>query len=882
MEDLAKPPFADPEAAERARDRLQRQFHRDVMGWLEGRLDRVPSPDLALANIERWLQGVSNAGTLLDFLEQFPEVASVLVHMLGSSRSLSDVLVQNPELADIVVDPSTLTLAPKSEKILSESQRLVEQAISDSHGLDRLRFLKQRWTLSIAVNDLSCNWAQRDVWRAISDLADGLIAAARELVWQQYCREKELSGPCPVHVIGMGKLGGRELNYSSDVDLIFVLDDDIPESWEVHAARFAEALSRALADRMSRGMLYRVDLRLRPYGASGPIVNRMRAVEAYYRAHAEPWEHLALIRSRLVCGSIELAARWDSIRLATSFLPQRGEWMVEEWLHQRERTESLAPAGDLKRSHGGIRDIEFLTQIHQALHGHRFPNLQCRSTLDALAGLKSTGLLEDEDADRLVENYTWMRQCEHRIQLVSDNQTHEVPKSVAELEMLRRSLAYRSSGDLLADIEVRKHQNREVYDRLLSAAQGSSARRRVVRQLGPESGAVTAWIDALDDPEMYYRSIHENESSLERIRTIATRAPALIADFQRNPELTEAMISGEIEELQGISDRIEAVPTGDLESLATAFARTRDRLAVQWVLDPKFDLGERLADLVDATILHLAHDAGLESDIVSLGSLAAKEISLGSDADLLLIASGEAEQRQMEIAAQRFVELAAGVRRAGADFGIDLRLRPDGRKGMLVRSYNALQVYAATEMENWERFALTRNRVLRGEKAAGAIPQLIASRTWGPSVLDDLLAMKNRIEAERVAPHLRQRHIKLGEGGLGDIEWQLQLMLMSRWADLPVIDASTTSRIRTLQHHAMINAVEASELVAAHTHFSNVRHCLRLLGFEADIMPENPEKQDLLAASLGMGNGYEMMRRHEELRSAVRLMFDDAMTRLRS
>ncbi|MBV6457590.1 MAG: Glutamate-ammonia-ligase adenylyltransferase [Fimbriimonadaceae bacterium] len=880
MDEMAESPFADPDAADRSRERLQRQFHRDIVGWIEPRLQHVPSPDLALANFERWLQGVSNPATLFDFLDQYPEIAAVLVQILGSSRSLSDVLVQNPELADIVVDPAVLTLAPKAEKVLAEARGMVEQAISDSHALDRLRYLKQRWTLGIAVNDLTGNWNQQSVWRAISDLADGLIAAAREATWARYCREKELSAPCPIHVIGMGKLGGHELNYSSDVDLVFILDDDVPDRMEPHAIRFAEMLSRSLADRMSRGMLYRVDLRLRPFGSTGPIVNRMRAVEAYYNAHAEPWEHLALIRSRMVSGSSDLATRWEDMRLATCFLPQRGEWMVEEWLNQRERMEELSSPGDLKRGRGGIRDIEFLTQIFQALHGRRVPTVQCRSTLEALAGLRDAGLLTDSDAGLLTGNYTWLRQCEHRIQLVSDNQTHEVPKSPTELEMLRRSLAFASCDDLHVSLETRREETREVYERLLSTNHGCTEKREVLRRLGADAGPITKWIDALYEPDAFYRSIHENESSLDRIRIIAERTPALIEDFQRNPELTEAIISGEIEEWSGISDRIEAA--GTLEEVAATFVRIRDRLAAQWVLDPSFDLGERLSDLMDATLLQLARAAGLQSDIVALGSLAAQEATFGSDADVLLIVSGEAEQREMEVAAQRFVDLAGQLRRRGADFGIDLRLRPDGRKGLLVRTYNALQVYASTEMENWERFALCRFRTIRGEHAAGAIDQVLRAEPWSQAVLEDLLSMKQRIETERVPPHLRRRHVKLGEGGLGDIEWLTQLLVMSLLSTMPVPEPKTADRIRMLLGRMLINAVEADALMAAHSHLVAVRHHLRLLGFEADIIPENPEKQSHLAASLGLGNGYEFMRRHEEARSGVRMIFDETVARLRS
>lgn len=874
-------PFLDEEAAERARERLLRQFGRDVAGLVAEHAERVANPDLALANMERWLQAVSNSVTLFDFLAQTPHVASVLVQMLGSSRSLSDILVQNPELAAIIVDVGTLVQSPKSDKVLAEARELVAHAISDSHALDRLRFLKQRWTLSIAVNDLTGNWTQQAVWRAISDLAGGLIAAAREVTWKRYCEAKGLDGPCPLHIFGMGKLGGHELNYSSDVDLVYVVEDDLPETLEGHVTRFAEAFGRALADRMSRGMLYRVDLRLRPYGASGPIINRMRAIESYYASYAEPWEHLALIRSRMVCGSAELSQRWEDMRISTSFLPARSEWMVEEWLRQRERTEAQAPPDDLKRGRGGIRDVEFLVQTLQALCAHRKPTLQVRSTLDALDALAEAEILSLEDSKALAEDYTWLRQVEHRIQLVSENQTHSLPSEPIELRMLARSMGMTADA-FLPDLEHRRNRVREIYDRVLSISHGGEVRREIMHRLGEASEPVLQWLDAMPDSDAFLRAVEENESSLARLKRVAKLAPLLLPELTQSPELTEAVISGEIEERVEPMASIAGDEDIEPKELAMAFQRDRTRLIVQYVLDAPMALGESLSRLTEAAILRLAAAAGLLADIVALGSLAAREVTVGSDADLLFLVPDEREQEHAERAAQSLVDLASEFKRYGTDLAIDLRLRPDGRKGLLVRSYMAFATYGSTSMEAWERFALSRYRVLRGDGAGPAIEQVLRLQPWTEETLGELLAMKHRIETERVSPHLIRRNIKLGEGGLSDIEWLCQLLVLAHLGAGPLPPADTDSRLHYLAQEGLLNALEADTIGEASRHLLSMRHRLILLGAEPDILPENPERLEQLAESMKFADAYDLMRRHEELRSAVRMIFDESMMRLRA
>src|SRR5437588_3310662 len=392
-------------------------------------------PARAQINLDRWLSATSNPGTHLSHLSEIPELAKLLVQLLGSSQSIADALIQNPELASIVTDPAELSRYPTADMILSEGRQLVALASSYSHKLDRLRYLKQRWRVPVVVNDLAGAWAPEAVWRAISDLADAIIELAFEVVAQEY-------GGAPLMVVAFGKLGGQELNYSSDVDLVYVLEDGIDEASEKRAVRFCEMLSNALSIPMGRGSLYRVDLRLRPFGGAGPIAQTMAAIETYYRSHAELWETQALLRSRPVAGNEELSPRWESLRRQYCFRKTTSEFAVSGFLDMRDRIEGIAEKDDLKRGPGGIRDVEFLAQILQMLHGHDHEELQVGSTLEALRRLAHAEFIPQHAQHILEESYTFLRQLEQRCQLVNDQQTHALPRSVAGKQHVAQMMGY--------------------------------------------------------------------------------------------------------------------------------------------------------------------------------------------------------------------------------------------------------------------------------------------------------------------------------------------------------------------------------------------------------------------------------------------------------
>ncbi len=878
--------FADPEAAQRARARLEGLTGWGLDGFFESTFEGCPAPDLSLINLERWLRASANPATQMSLLMQAPKLSRLVALILGASQPLADALIQNPEMAGLIMDPGQLASQPSREEILNEGRRLLSATSGYTHALDRLRFLQQTWTLRIVVNDLARVWTPEAVWRAVSDLADALIELTLETAWSEFSGQKSLHDPCPLMVVGFGKLGGRELNYSSDVDLVYVIPDDIGEHLEAHAGRFSEVLGRALSDRMGRGDLYRVDLRLRPFGSAGPVVQKMRAVEAYYRSHAEPWEAQALVRSRPIVGSPTLAARWAAMREGVCFRPRMSTATLEAMIEMRERVEAHAEADDLKRGSGGIRDVEFLTQALQMVHGHAHPAARTPATLEAIEALRREYVLSDEDAEGLANGYRMLRQLEHRCQLIEGKQTHRLPADERERERVARLMGFARRADLEEDLDAWRSRLRELYRRLVMPVEaGPSHRDRALRELGEQGTAVAAWIDAMPESGAFYQILVENEGSMARVQNLVGRAPALVRFLKESVAHTEALLSGEIEEAAPGSDRIDRLPVdAPLDRVAAVLRSEWLSAAIKWTLNDASDLRGELSQLQEAGLRHLARRLYLQFDVVSLGSFAAREVSLASDLDLLWLCSDAQPHEQAELEGQQLLSVVEHLRRHGAPVEIDLRLRPEGKQGLLVRSYAGFQAYELESMELWERMALLSARSVVGSgeaerlalKAATALPLT-------PERLEELLAMKARIETERVRPQHRRRHVKLGLGGLADIDWYLGLHEMRYpTATQSGANRATPDRLRALARANLIHALEFEALYDAWRFLANLRERLFLLGFVPDIVPENPDKLHRLALACGMAEGNAFLESHERTIEIVRAIYREGVDRLKS
>ena len=406
-----------------------------------------PDPDMALLNLARFVEArIAPARFLHSFFLARP-VARLIVTVFSCSYFLADILIRNPGYLSWLVEECTLGAMKAHSAYLFELSRQIEPFRDLRRRINSAKRYVRRETLRIGARDLLGLAPLEEVTAELSFLADAVIETVAGMAFEELAAEAglgetawSLEAAVPFHrfaVISLGKLGGTELNYSSDIDLLYVSD---PAAGE-RESEFYDALARRITEHLSapteEGALYRVDLRLRPDGDSGPLVVTLADHASYLQRRAKPWEKQSLIKARVSAGNrvvggafIDNCAR-AVYGAAASFDP------LEEIVTMRERwTGYLSDeerAGNIKLMSGGIRDIEFIAQGIQLVHGRSRPEIRSRNTLESLERLWRHGLLSAEAKRPLERSYRLFRTVEHRMQIMRNVRTHTLPSAEADL-----------------------------------------------------------------------------------------------------------------------------------------------------------------------------------------------------------------------------------------------------------------------------------------------------------------------------------------------------------------------------------------------------------------------------------------------------------------
>jgi glutamate-ammonia-ligase adenylyltransferase len=399
---------------------------------VEQALQEAPDPHRLLAYLDRWLESMGNPLTYYRLFAESPALLKAPLRLFALSPYMADVLLQNPEMLELLLDPAMLYRQRTRTELYRDLTRALAPCSSHLMRLDRLRHFRQMEYLRITALDLLGHYTLPQVAAALSDLADACVQATLELCIQNL-PELPFRGTQPLAIIALGKWGGRELNYSSDIDLMFIASDEAGESGVLKAiTRLCEQVVDALSRPMRRGIVFRVDLRLRPEGRFGPIVRTLSAARHYYENWAEPWERQAMLKARFAAGDPQTGQAF--LQQLAPFVYRR-QMSAEEWdaiLNQKRRMEAHCRARgewetDIKNGWGGIRDIEFGVQGLQLLYGGRLPRLRVPNTLDALRRLRQAKLVSAAQEQCLREAYCFLRTVEHRLQLIYGHQTHILP-----------------------------------------------------------------------------------------------------------------------------------------------------------------------------------------------------------------------------------------------------------------------------------------------------------------------------------------------------------------------------------------------------------------------------------------------------------------------
>jgi glutamate-ammonia-ligase adenylyltransferase len=467
--------FVDPQRADAnlqamaGEPRSRRLMATILADLLEG-VAQSADPDQALNHWEQFLQDRVNRIQLFEYLGQAPRILALLCTIFGNSPSLAQTLIRDPMLLYWLAEEQVLGRGPSRAEVDAALRTMLRNVKAVDLKLDALRRFRRREMLRIGVRDLLRLTDVPHTTAALSDLAGVLIQAAYDIVKV----ELEAQYGSPMHrdergrlvetgfaVIAMGKLGGGELNFSSDVDLIYVYGTDEGKtksprtsiSNEEYFEYLSRGLTRALSEATHEGYVFRVDLRLRAEGTVGRLARSLEAYRQYYRMRGQGWERLALLKARPIAGDITVGRNF--LRAVRPFVfrgfPDGAERkLFEEVRAIKEMIDGkIAGRGEtgrnVKLGTGGIREIEFIVQSIQAAYGRKMPGIRARSTVAALRRFHDHGLLSENETRRLTEAYHFLRDVEHKLQMVHDFQTHALPDNEEELIRCAIRLGYSDS-----------------------------------------------------------------------------------------------------------------------------------------------------------------------------------------------------------------------------------------------------------------------------------------------------------------------------------------------------------------------------------------------------------------------------------------------------
>jgi glutamate-ammonia-ligase adenylyltransferase len=376
-------------------------------------LARSSDPDDAIARLDRFLEALQRGVRLFSLLEQNRDLVSLLGVILGAAPRLSDMLAQQPQVMDGLIDPRFFGAMPVRDEISERLAASLADAQSHEDFLDRLRLFGQENLFLIGARILSGTVSAQAAGEAFADVAEGIVRTVHQEVEAQFAQTYGRIAGQQSAIVAMGKLGGREMTAASDLDLILIydFDSDKPDSdgarslhGSQYFARLTHRLISAFTTRTNSGVLYDVDMRLRPSGRSGPVATRLDAFADYQDAEAWTWEHLALTRARFISGSPEFRTRFEDAVATVLRRPRERRIIANDVLEMREAIAAEkgdADIWDIKHAKGGLVDVEFIAQFLQLVHAAEQPEILNTSTAHVLDNALRLGVLSQADADVL-------------------------------------------------------------------------------------------------------------------------------------------------------------------------------------------------------------------------------------------------------------------------------------------------------------------------------------------------------------------------------------------------------------------------------------------------------------------------------------------------
>jgi glutamate-ammonia-ligase adenylyltransferase len=844
--------------------------------------------------------------------------------------------------------------AALGEAILSIPQPSMESLMST------MRVFKKRALLLITLRDVLNVTDIVEAMSELSLLADVIVAESVNLLRSSM---KEIYGdPADdaFSVISVGKLGGNELNFSSDIDLLYVYGTEKGETGGVttpggvvknrisnheYYCKLGEQLNRFLSASTGDGFAYRVDLRLRPEGRRGSLAQSLAAYEIYYESWGMAWERAVLLRARPIAGDAGLGRSFAGMIRPFIYRKYLDFSAIEEIRRMKTKIDAAFKKDDIKRGYGGIREIEFFVQALQLIYGGREPLLRERSILTGLHRLLQKNLIGHEDYSVLNDNYLFLRKLEQRLQQLNDLQTHSLPSDRNEIESLGRKMGFPDGRSFMSGLEDRRRMVRHIYDSLfMGKGERASAETSVFFDEDLSAGELKQILARykLRDPEKAVRNIGHIRDATRSFQTLRgrrllneilpafllealkTRNPdtalnnlqsfaALLAAeesyldlFRKNASLIPALariFSGSeylSKTIMKRSEYLELIGHGMFlrKSLASLKRELRETKASGIQLSDSIRMVRQLEEIRLGTlflekkidvlrlvkglsrtaeaVISVSTDELLKNGfaVVGMGKAGGREITFDSDLDLIFVCLDVITDSHIK-AAERLIRFLTSYTKDGIAYRVDARLRPDGTKGPLVSTLDALENYYSKAAHFWEFQALLKARPLGGGRTTACsfmeLREKVLMKKGGDVSASDIRAMRERIRKE-LSRERDGYDLKLGPGGIEELEFTVQyLQLVNCGSYRGLLVQGSLDAIKRLASAGVLMPQDAAVMKDTYIFYRSLESFLRLRG--EPILKKTGMAAEDASEFMGFGSGEELLRHVEGRRNLVQGIF---------
>jgi [glutamine synthetase] adenylyltransferase / [glutamine synthetase]-adenylyl-L-tyrosine phosphorylase len=843
-----------------------------------------------------WERLSSASQPITETLIAAPDDAKAILNFLIFSPISLEKICRRPELLEWLSHPDV-----QNPKVTHQPSWRGNRS---DPSFRELRQWKSQEMLRIAFREISGLAGFAETTRDITAVAERCVTEVYTACFEDLANRlgEPKTGFC---VLAMGKFGGIELNYSSDIDVVFFYGDE----GHINARLTYREFFRRLAERIihifstTADPLFRIDVRLRPEGGHGALVRSLESMENYYAGYGETWERMALIKARGVAGDRELLYEFNQ-RLQPFIFPRAlSTDLMEEIAVLKARIErDIVGQADLHRNvklgYGGIREIEFILQTLQLLHGARNAFLQERNSLKTLLALEQLHILPREEARLLREAYIFLRAVEHRLQIQNERQTHTLPAQREAWLLIGRTLGFDNVDAFAQALERHTSAVRSIFDRLLKSEAGRKESRRDLSAFHDREGAARSlaalrdgpsnvhvaprtrrlcaklepellrWCSHMAEPDaalnrfvrfvdsygirgLLFETLLASPKLLELLvrlfdssaifSEVVIRRPQLIEEITRSTNLGLSL-SKELF-LKSLSQKDENLPPLDWVRLYRRSAMVRillrDILGIATQEQLQFEMTQLAEACLEYCCLRL--DKPHAVTVAALGKFGGRELLYGADLDVVFIGN--------DVSAGEQLIRAMGAKTAeGAVFPLDARLRPDGEKGVLVAPISAYREYFDHRAQFWEAQALTKARAVYGPEAQQLHHTI--SEIWNrwcakSDIKTQIEKMYWRIIKER-AKGDDLLHFKTGKGGLIGIEFLVQYLQMEHRVE----EVNTMEAIGKLTN--VLDSGEVVVLRAAYSFLRRVESVLRRVSNSSiSQLPSNAEELRVLAKRLG-------------------------------